>query len=132
MNESILLTIKKMLGLTEEYEHFDQDIMVHINSAIMTLNQLGVGSSDIFSVTSKDNTWSELFNESSTDAVPTIVRMVSRIGNNNQKNIGMIQQYVYLKVKLSFDPPQNSFLVEAINKTLSEIEWRLNNMYDKN
>lgn len=108
MEESILTTTKKLLGITEEYEHFDQDIMVAINTALMTLNQIGVGKPEGFMVTDRFDRWN--------DFVPEEQRM----------NLGFIQSYVHLKTRLIFDPPQNSFTIESMNKMMSEIEWRLN------
>lgn len=103
--ESILTSIKKLLGPEESYDHFDTDIIIHINSALMVLNQLGVGPVDGFSISDKEAVW--------TDFVP-------------EKNVEAVKTYVYLKVRLIFDPPQSSFLVAAIEKQITELEWRLN------
>lgn len=106
MDESILTSIKKLLGITEEYEHFDQDIIMHINSVFMILSQLGVGPSEGFTISDKSSKWSDL------------------IGDN--KNLEAVKSYVYLKVKLLFDPPLNSQVMESTNRLISELEWRLN------
>lgn len=103
--ESILITIKKMLGVDDEYEHFDQDIIVNINTVFMILNQLGVGPKQGFVIRNKDTTWNDYVDDINIEAVRT---------------------YIYLRVRLLFDPPANSFLVEAIKSQISEIEWRLN------
>lgn len=103
---SILTSIKKLLGITEEYEAFDQDIIMFINSAINRLNQLGVGPEEGFVITSKGTTWSEYI--------------------GSRKDIESIKLYVYLKVRLVFDPPQSSFLVDAIKSQIAELEWLLN------
>lgn len=103
--ESILTSIKKLLGPEESYDHFDTDIIIHINSALMVLNQLGVGPVEGFSISDKEAVW--------TDFVP-------------EKNVEAVKTYVYLKVRLIFDPPQSSFLVAAIEKQITELEWRLN------
>lgn len=103
--ESILTSIKKLLGPEESYDHFDTDIIIHINSALMVLNQLGVGPAEGFSISDKEAVW--------TDFVP-------------EKNVEAVKTYVYLKVRLIFDPPQSSFLVAAIEKQITELEWRLN------
>lgn len=110
MNESILSTIKKLLGVTDDYDYFDQDLLIHINSALMSLSQIGVRPSQDFYTLDKDTTWSEY------------------LGYDYQENIdfGSIKSYIYLKVKLLFDPPQNSFTIEAINKMITEMEWRIN------
>lgn len=110
MNESILSTVKKLLGVTDDYDYFDQDLLIHINSALMSLSQIGVCPSQDFYTLDKDTTWSEY------------------LGYDYQENIdfGSIKSYIYLKVKLLFDPPQNSFTIEAINKMIAEMEWRIN------
>ena len=104
--DSILTSIKKLLGITEEYENFDQDIITHINSAFMILNQLGVGPKSGFSINDKSSTWDEFIPESS--------------------NLEAVKTYVHLKVKLMFDPPLSSTVIEAIKSQINELEWRLN------
>lgn len=104
--ESILTSIKKLLGIAEEYEHFDSDIIFHINSTFMILNQLGVGPSEGFSITGKYETWEEF--------------------TSDNIAIESVKTYIYLKVKLMFDPPSSSAVMESINRQISELEWRLN------
>ena len=104
--DSILTSIKKLLGITEKYENFDQDIIMHINSAFMILNQLGVGPKSGFSINDKSSTWDEFIPESS--------------------NLEAVKTYVHLKVKLMFDPPLSSTVIEAIKSQINELEWRLN------
>lgn len=104
--DSILTSIKKLLGITEEYENFDQDIIMHINSAFMILNQLGVGPKSGFSINDKSSTWHEFIPEGS--------------------NLEAVKTYVHLKVKLMFDPPLSSTVIEAIKSQINELEWRLN------
>lgn len=104
--DSILTSIKKLLGITEEYENFDQDIIMHINSAFMILNQLGVGPKSGFSINDKSSTWNEFIPEGS--------------------NLEAVKTYVHLKVKLMFDPPLSSTVIEAIKSQINELEWRLN------
>lgn len=104
--ESILTSIKKLLGLDEEYTHFDTDIVVHINSALFRLHQLGIGPTECLSIKDKETKWSELFLD--------------------RNDLEATKTYVYLKVRLVFDPPQTSFLLEAINKQIAELEWILN------
>lgn len=104
--ESILTSIKKLLGIDEEYEHFDSDIIMHINSVFMILNQLGVGPTEGFSIKDKTTTWG--------DFVTDLTKVEA------------IKSYVYLKVKLLFDPPLSSSVMESINRTISELEWRIN------
>lgn len=104
--DSILTSIKKLLGITEEYEHFDPDIIMHINSAFMILNQLGVGPEEGFAIKDKNSTWDEFL--------------------SGGANLEAVKTYVYLKVKLMFDPPLSSTVIEAIKLQISELEWRLN------
>ncbi len=105
--ESILTSIKKLLGITEEYEHFDSDIIMHINSVFMILNQLGVGPSNGFSISDKTATWD--------DFLP-----------DDNKNFEAVKSYIHLKVKLIFDPPMSSSVMEAMKQIINELEWRLN------
>lgn len=102
--DSILDSIKKLLGIQPEYKSFDQDIMMHINAVFVVLNQLGIGPSEGFSINSRDIKWSKYSTELNTNLVKT---------------------YVYLKVKLMFDPPASATLVESINAMIKELEWRL-------
>lgn len=104
--ESILNSIKKMLGPSADYDHFDPDIIMHINTVFMTLTQLGVGPSDGFYIEDDTTTWLEF--------VPDL------------KNFQAIKTYIYLKVKMVFDPPQSSSVLEAMKQQITELEWRLN------
>ena len=110
MEYSILNTIKKMLGLDANYTAFDTDIIVHINSALMTLTQLGVGSPSGFSITSSLATWQDF------------------IGTTT--DLEAIKSFIYLKTRLAFDPPATSFVLEAIKAMISEYEWRINVQVD--
>ena len=110
MEYSILNTIKKMLGLDANYTAFDTDIIVHINSALMTLTQLGVGSPLGFSITSSLATWQDFIGTAS--------------------DLEAIKSFVYLKTRLAFDPPATSFVLEAIKAMISEYEWRINVQVD--
>ena len=104
--ESILTSIKKLLGIMEDYEHFDTDIIIHINSTFMILTQLGVGPSEGFAIKDKTATWDDFITDST--------------------QLEAIKSYVYLKVKLIFDPPSSSAVMESMNRMISEYEWRLN------
>lgn len=104
-SESILTSIKKLLGIGEEYEHFDLDIIIHINSVLMILTQLGVGPKDGFSIRDSSSVWTDFITTDQLEAV---------------------KSYVFLKVRLLFDPPQSSAAIESINRLISEFEWRLN------
>lgn len=103
--ESILTSIKKLLGIAEEYTHFDADLIMHINSVLMILSQLGVGPKEGFMIEDDSATWG--------DFVPW------------NSNYEAIKSYVYLKVKLLFDPPLSSAVIESTNRMISEYEWRL-------
>ena len=108
--DSILTSVKKMLGITAEYTHFDSDIIIHINSVFMILNQLGVGPKEGFSISSDVETWDEFTNDNLT--------------------IESVKSYMYLKVGLLFDPPTSSNVLDARNRLVSELEWRLNAIAD--
>ena len=108
MHDSILQTIKKMLGLDETYIPFDQDIIVLINAVFMTLHQLGIGPDEGFSIKDYRARWSDF------------------ITNENQKQLHAVQEYVYMKVRMVFDPPGNSFVMEALKQQCQELEWRMN------
>lgn len=105
MNESILTSVKKLLGVTEDYTAFDVDIIIHINTVFMILNQLGVGPTKCFSISDKKAVWSDFLGDSTEyEAVKT---------------------YVCLKVRMLFDPPTNSGAMEATKRMIEELEWRL-------
>lgn len=108
--DSILTTIKKLLGITEEYEHFDTDVIIHINSALMTLRQLGIGPEEGYMIYGKDEKWTDFLGDS--------------------KLLEQVKTYVYLKVKLVFDPPTSSSVMEAMQRQAQEFEWRLNTEFE--
>lgn len=101
-SKSILLTIKKMLG---SCDIFDVDIIVHINSTIMILQQLGVAPPGFY-ITGEEDTWDDLLWGS--------------------KDLEAVKSFIYLKTRLAFDPPTSSFVVDSIEKMIKELEWRLN------
>lgn len=103
--DSILTSIKKMLGIIEEDESFDIDIIVHINTAFSTLTQLGVGPKEGFAIRDKTTLWTEFVDD-------------IRLEN--------VRSYIYLKVRQVFDPPTNSAVLDAISRQISELEWRMN------
>ena len=103
--ESILTSIKKLLGITEEYEHFDADIIMHINSVFLNLNQIGVGPEEGFFIEDETAEWVDFIG----DSLP----------------FHAVKSYMYLKVKLLFDPPLSSAVVESMNRQIAELEWRL-------
>lgn len=105
MEPSILTSTKKILGLSEDYTAFDLDVITHINTAFSVLNQLGIGPALGFAIEDKSAVWSDL-------ALP-------------QNQLSMVRTYIYLKVRMLFDPPNTSFLIEAMNNQIQEHEWRL-------
>lgn len=103
--ESILNSIKQLLGIDESETHFDTDIIIHINSVFSILNQLGVGPETTFSIIDSSTTWSDF-----TDA---------------DDDYNTVKTYVYLKVRMIFDPPSSSNVMNAMEKQINELEWRL-------
>jgi hypothetical protein len=103
---SILITIKKMLGIAEDSTHFDPDIISHINSVVLSATQLGVGPKYGFLVTGNNETWADFLGD--------------------RKDLEAVKSFIYLKVRLLFDPPSTSYLIEAIERQITELEWRLN------
>lgn len=105
--ESILTSVKKICGIPEEYDAFDMDIILHINSVFMILAQMGVGPTNAYQIKDKSNEWAEFI---STEDV----------------NFESVKTYVGLKVRLIFDPPQGSVSKECLKQVIDELEWRLN------
>lgn len=103
--DSILTTIKEMLGITEEYTHFDIDVITHINTALSILSQIGVTKTKGFSIRDSSATWDFIINPGT--------------------DLEMIKTYIFMKVKLIFDPPQSSGAVESMKQLISEFEWRI-------
>lgn len=103
--ESILTSIKKMLGIAEEYTHFDADLIMHINSVLSILTQIGVGSSEGFSIKDENDVWEDFITEDS--------------------KLELVKSYTYMKVKILFDPPLSSSVIESMNRIISELEWRI-------
>jgi hypothetical protein len=106
VSDSILTSTKKVLGITEDYDAFDVDILMHINSAFATLHQLGVGSQTPFEVEDAEATWDTFL--------------------GGDKRLNSVKTYVYLKVRLVFDTPGTSYLIQAAERQIQELEWRLN------
>ena len=104
--DSVLTSIKKLLGITEEYDQFDQDFIIHINAVLMVLTQIGVGPSNGMIINDSSTTWNDILSDTS--------------------NIEAVKTYVYLKVKMIFDPPSSSSVADAMNRSINEYEWRLN------
>lgn len=105
MTDSILNSVKKNLGLDANYEVFDPDIIMHINSVFGTLHQLGVGPLGGFQIEDENNTWGEF--------------------TDNLVLLNPVKSYITLQVRMMFDPPTTSFHLEAIKEQIREFEWRI-------
>lgn len=103
--DNILTSIKKLLGLEASYDHFDEELIAHINSVFFTLSQLGVGPEEGFSITDDSATWDDFMEVSST--------------------LEAVKMYIYQKVRLSFDPPSVAFVLDAIQRQITELEFRI-------
>ena len=106
IEESIFKTIKSLLGPDADYDVFDNDILIFINSALATLTQLGIGPAEGFRITGDTETWHDLLGD--------------------YKDLESVKSYVYMKVRLIFDPPSNSTVMNAYEEACKEYEWRLN------
>lgn len=104
VTNSILDSIKQMLGIEAEDTNFDRELVIYINGALMVINQLGVGPEG-YSIKDKTNTWAEFLQD--------------------RTDLELVKTNVYLRVRLTFDPPQNSFLVNAIKDQIAEYDWRI-------
>lgn len=110
MNESILVTIKKLLGIDATYAPFDMDVIIQINTALRAVNQLGIGVAN-FEITGADETWADLLGD-------------------NQAIFSLVKTYIYGKVRLVFDPPTSSSVMQALKEAIDECEWRLIELAD--
>ena len=106
LEENILASIKKLLGLEEAYTPFDIDIMMQINTAFLSLQQIGAGPAAGYYLNTGLETWSEFF--------------------GTRTDLQGVKTYIYFKVRLAFDPPSTSFVLASIEKQIAELEWRLN------
>lgn len=104
--DSILTSIKKLLGIAEDYEYFDSDIIMHINSVFAILTQMGVGPPEGFSIEDEYAEWNDFIQD--------------------KQSLVSVKSYIHLKVKLMFDPPTSSALMESAQRMINELEWRLN------
>lgn len=107
MDESILITIKKLLGIDESDLSFDTDILIHINTVFGILRQLGVGPANGFSISDASTTWEDYL-------------------GTDELYLADVKTYIYLKVRKIFDPPQSSSTSGAMDQLISELEWRIN------
>lgn len=105
MDEGILVSVKKMLGIEDCCDSFDNELMIHINSALSVLYQLGVPANS-YAISLSNETWSDIF-----ELDDTI--------------LNLIKTYIYAKVRLIFDPPTTSFVLDSLNSQIKEMEWRI-------
>lgn len=106
MTDSVLLSVKKSLGIDADYTVFDADLILAINSAFSVLHQLGVGPDTPFMIFGSGETWDEFI--------------------DSEGPLAMVKTYVFLKTKVIFDPPTAGFVLDAYNKQIAEYEWRMN------
>lgn len=104
--ESILTSIKKLLGISEDDTSFDPDIIMHINSVFMVLRQLGIGPPEGFAIEGEDAVWADYMSDNAL--------------------IESVKTYMYMKVRLIFDPPTSAAMIDSMNRLIDEFEWRLN------
>jgi hypothetical protein len=105
MIDSILTSTKKILGIGEDYTAFDEDIITHINSTFSIVHQMGIGPEDGYMITDAEDVWDDI--------------------DIHQSQLNLLRTYVFLKVRILFDPPATSYLIEATNKQIQEYEYRL-------
>lgn len=110
VEDSILLSVKKSLGLEPDITHFDPDIIMCINSALNVLTQLGVGPNCGFQITSSEDAWEQFIGE--------------------DVRLNMVKTYIFLKTKVTFDPPTGNAILESYKEQIREYEWRLNVQVD--
>lgn len=105
MDDLILDSVKKIIGIAQSNEDFDTDLLIHLNSVMFILNQMGIVKTNEFGVT-KDSKWSDVL-------------------TTDQLNLYAVKSWTALKVRMLFDPPTSSILAEALNANLKELEWRI-------
>lgn len=110
MSESILTSTKKILGLDADYTAFDFDVITHINTALTTLHQLGIGPPNGFAIIDEAASWDEI---------------LTFDGVNADLLLNSVKTYIYLRVRSYFDPPTTSYMIKAVEDQLRELEWRL-------
>lgn len=106
MDDSILNSVKKILGIAPDYDAFDTDVIIHINSVFSTLNQLGLGPSEGFMIEDDSAVWEDFL-----------------LGD---MRLNAVKTYVYLRVRVLFDPPTTGFTLTALQEQIKELEWRMN------
>lgn len=111
MDDSILNTIKKLIGMSESNTQFDIDVITGINTTLMILNRLGVGNKG-FKITGDSETWGNLLSDND--------------------DLEAVKTYIYLKVKLLVDPPLSSTVMDCMKQMIAELEWRINEVAESN
>lgn len=106
MDDSILNSVKKILGIAADYDAFDTDVIIHINSVFSTLNQLGLGPNEGFMIEDDSAVWEDFL-----------------LGD---MRLNAVKTYVYLRVRVLFDPPTTGFVLTALQEQIKELEWRMN------
>lgn len=101
---SILISVRKAVGPSEDYTYFDPELIMHINSVFADLQQLGMGPSEGFEITDDKDEWDDFYTD---------------------PRLNVVRSYMYIRVRLLFDPPSNSFVVDSLQKQADKIEWRL-------
>lgn len=109
VSDSILNSVKKVLGIDASYDAFDIDITMHINSALATLSQLGIGPTDGFAIVDASDTWDDFL-----------------LDDGNRLKLNNAKTYVYLRLRLIFDPPATSYVLTSFKEQIQELEWRMN------
>lgn len=121
---NILESVKKILGLTNDYDHFDPEIIMHINSVFAILTQLGIGPDTGYSISTGDETWEDYI----TDAFKWDLSDQKEGLISGTQPFEMLKTYMGMRVKYMFDPPSNGAAKEALKSTIDELEWRINIM----
>lgn len=128
MAESILTSVKRVVGIVEDDTNFDPDIIMHTNTVLSILTQLGIGPTAGFMIEDSGPTWDDFLGVRQMGELQedgTVVYTDEQLVSVN-KMLSMVKTYVYLRVRLIFDPPQTSFVIESINKNIQELEVRIN------
>lgn len=127
MADSILTSIKKIVGIAESDTSFDPDIIMHVNTIFSVLNQLGIGPTTGFMIEDATPTWDDFLSIKQVgqlQADGTITYTDEQLAGIN-KLLNMVKTYAYLRVRLIFDPPQTSFVIESVNEQIKELEVRM-------
>lgn len=109
VSDSILNSTKKVLGIDAAYDAFDIDITMQINSALSTLTQLGIGPDNGFAIVDASDTWNDFL-----------------LDDGNRLKLNNAKTYVYLRLRLIFDPPATSYVLTSFQEQVRELEWRMN------